>query len=91
MGLHYARLVFWAARYGLWRGNCLSQSLTLLRLLRGRAINAQLRIGVRRTDTEFQAHAWVELNGAPLNDTPNVAQRYVPFAALADLPPAMFV
>jgi hypothetical protein len=88
---HHARLVAWAARYGVCRGNCLSQSLTLCRLLRRRGIEAQLKIGVRRAGTTLEAHAWVQLADTPLNDTPDVPQRFAPFPALDKLPSAPFV
>ena len=55
-----------AARYGLYKANCLHQSLALCRLLRQRGMPARLRIGVRLQTQLFQAHAWVELFGVPL-------------------------
>jgi hypothetical protein len=83
-----ARLVSIASRHGLARGNCLSQSLTLQRLLRGHGFASELRIGVRRAGAALEAHAWVELDGRPLNDRADVAQHYAPFDGLASaLPP----
>jgi hypothetical protein len=83
-----ARLVAIASRHGVVRGNCLSQSLTLQRLLRRQCIASELRIGVRRAGAALEAHAWVELDGRPLNDSADVAQRYAPFDGLASaLPP----
>lgn len=76
-------LVAVAARHGLVRGNCLSRSLTLRRLLRRAGIEAQLRIGVRRGPGGLEAHAWLELEGRPLNDSADVALRYAPFPDLA--------
>jgi hypothetical protein len=34
---------------------------------------------VNREDGELRAHAWVELNGVPLNDDHDVALRFPPF------------
>ncbi len=78
---HLALLVGIAARNGPYRGNCLSQSLTLLRLLQREGIKADLRLGVRK-EADFEAHAWVEHEGRPLNDTREVATRYAPYPAL---------
>jgi hypothetical protein len=77
-----AELVDIASRHGLVRGNCLSRSLTLQRLLHGSGVPAQLRIGARHVGDGVAAHAWVELGGRPLNDAPDVAERYPPFPAL---------
>jgi len=84
-----AHLVAIAARHGLARGNCLSQSLTLSRLLRAHGHGGQLRIGARRGATGLEAHAWVEHDGRPLNDAADVAQRYVPFPTLPALLPRL--
>lgn len=71
-------LVGAAARNGAFRGTCLTRSLTLLWLLRRHGIEADLRIGVK-SEAEFEAHAWVELDGRPLNDSADVAERFDPF------------
>jgi hypothetical protein len=44
---------------------CLVRSLVYLSLLRRRGIAGALVIGVR-TEPEFAAHAWVEVEGEPL-------------------------
>jgi hypothetical protein len=49
------------------RALCLEQSLTLLYLLRRRGLNATLKLGAR--PQPFYAHAWVECDGEPVNDT----------------------
>lgn len=74
-----ARMVASASREGLVHGNCLERSLTLWWLLRRRRIPAQLRIGVRKHANQFQAHAWVELEGAVLNDSDGLHQEYAAF------------
>jgi hypothetical protein len=38
-----------------------------------------LRIGIRKHGDRLEAHAWVELHGAVLNDTRNVGERFAPF------------
>jgi hypothetical protein len=77
--LRSARMVAAASREGLVEGNCLSQSLVLWFLLRRAGASPDLRIGVQRNSDVLKAHAWVELQGAILNDSADVQQRYTPF------------
>ena len=60
-----------AARYGVFRPQCLASALALSGMLGARAFNAhRIRIGVRKADNAFAAHAWVELDDAlPENST----------------------
>ncbi len=73
------RMVGLASRRGLYAGNCLSRSLTLWWLLRHQGLCADLRIGTRQLDGNFQAHAWVEYNGYPLNESTQVHEQYIAF------------
>ncbi len=73
-----ARMVNAAARYGPYRAPCLERSLALWWLLRRRGIAADLRIGVRKAAGEFEAHAWVELEGAVINDRADIATLFAP-------------
>lgn len=66
-------------RYAWWPGNCLSRSLALMYVLRSRGHVVHLHLGVSRTEGAFAAHAWVSAGDTVLNDTPDVASRYVPF------------
>jgi hypothetical protein len=70
-----------AARHLFFRPNCLVQSLALLRMLRTRGIDAELRLGARNVTGKFEAHAWVELNGVALNDATESGAAFVPFEA----------
>ncbi len=74
-----ARMVRVAARRGPYRANCLPQSLVLWWLLKRQGITSHLRIGVRKGTPEFEAHAWVELNGVALNEAANLHDRFKPF------------
>jgi len=65
-----------------FKTNCLEQSLALLWLLRKRGIVADLRIGARKESNRFEAHAWVELEGAVLNDAGEAHRHFVPFEGL---------
>jgi hypothetical protein len=64
---------------GPFRGNCLSRSLVLCWLLRRRGIQCELRIGVDRKAADFRAHAWVEVDGIPLNAGREVHERFAVF------------
>ncbi len=77
LALRTARLVAAAAR--LTGGTCLARSIVLVSLLKRRGIPAELRIGVRKAEGGFEAHAWVEAGGTILNDGPDVAQRFAAF------------
>lgn len=68
-----------AARHGPWACTCLPRSMVLHELLRRRGLGTQLRIGVRRDAGGIEAHAWVEYDGQPINDRPDVANDYLPF------------
>ena len=57
----------------------LARSLLLRRLLRGFGTESELRIGVRFEDDKLAAHAWVELDGVRINDSPDVATLFATF------------
>jgi hypothetical protein len=75
-----ARMVVVAAEEGLVHGKCLEQSIVLWWFLKRRRLPAELKIGGRRTNKVFEAHAWVELNGIPVNDGDTVYTEYAPFS-----------
>jgi hypothetical protein len=78
-----ARLVRAAANHGLYRANCLEQSLVLWSLLKRNGLESEIRFGARKEEDELQAHAWVEFLGIALNEDHGVEQRYAPFAVVA--------
>jgi hypothetical protein len=61
------------------RAVCLEQSLALYLLLRRRGVPAELRLGV--TPSPFLAHAWVEVDGAPVNEDAETVARFLPMPA----------
>lgn len=63
-----------AARWYLKRAWCLQRSAVGVLLLRWRGIPAELVIGVRKVP--FYAHAWIELDGLVLNDSPDVQRTF---------------
>lgn len=74
-----ARVVSIASRHGIYRPNCLQQSLVLWSLLNRRNIASEIRFGARKEASELAAHAWVEFEGLVLNDADDVGQRFAPF------------
>jgi hypothetical protein len=74
-----ARIVGIAAGRGPVRATCLRRSLLVGWLLRRDGIETVLRIGVNRDDGRFRAHAWIEHDGRPVGDDPDVARRFTPF------------
>ena len=58
---------------------CLTRSLLLRWLLRLYGMSSDLRFVVRLEGDGLLAHAWVEKDGIPLNDRPDVVERYAAF------------
>ncbi len=81
------RMVRAAVRHGLPGASCLEESLTLWYLLRLQGIPANLRIGVRKHANLFEAHAWVEHEGAALNQVQEVHRHFAPFDSEFRVPP----
>ena len=57
------------------RSKCLEQSLAGFILLRRRGVPVELRLGVQ--PYPFSAHAWLELDGVPVTEAPEVVANYV--------------
>jgi len=74
-----------AARHTPFHATCLTRSLLLCWLLRGRGVASELRIGVRSPQGVLDAHAWVECDGTPVNDQPDIATQYATFGDLVPL------
>jgi len=74
-----ARLVSIAARHGPVRARCLAASLTLSSLLRRYGMRGDLRLGVRKRDGRFEAHAWIEHDGTALLEPLGIDRRYAVF------------
>jgi hypothetical protein len=76
-----AHLVTSADRHGLVHPSCLANSLTLWWLLESQGIESQLRIGIRKENEKFEAHAWVERDGVALNEPEEHHRHYAAFDA----------
>jgi Transglutaminase-like superfamily len=82
-----AHMVNAADVYGLVHPSCLAKSLTLWWLLARQGISSHLRIGIRKENEKIEAHAWVERDGAALNEPDEHHHHYSAFdAAFSSLP-----
>jgi hypothetical protein len=68
-----------AARYTPFPVTCLTRSLLLAGVLRRGGVDARLRIGVRCHEAALEAHAWVELQGVPLNESAETTAQFSVF------------
>jgi hypothetical protein len=75
------RMVNAAVRHGWSRATCLEKSLALWWLLRRHGIISSVRIGARAAGGKFEAHAWVDCEGAALNEPGNEHRHYATFDA----------
>ena len=74
-----SRMVRAGARHGPAHPSCLEQSLVLWFLMAREGVPARLRIGVKKSAGKFEAHAWVEYDGVPLNQSEEVHHHYAAF------------
>jgi hypothetical protein len=73
------RMVNAVVRHVWRRSTCLEKSLALWRLLKRHSIASELRIGARKIDGKFEAHAWVERQGIAVDDPNDLHRHYAPF------------
>lgn len=65
--------------------SCLPQALVLHKILVGDGWEPRIRFGARTAGTTMEAHAWVEVDGEPVNDSPDVAERYPMLSGAAEV------
>ena len=76
-----------AAKYGVFRPACLVRAIALRRLLVTDGIRgAVIRVGVKQSEDGMLAHAWVELDGDVIGDTPEHVGQYAPLNELSVVP-----
>ncbi len=80
-----AELAKIAGRRAPLAATCLPQALAVHAVLRRRGLDPELRIGVRKAEDRFEAHAWVELAGWPLAQ-PALDHRPLPIPGPEALP-----
>lgn len=56
--------------------SCLPQALVLHQLLVRDGWEGCICFGARPAGSTLEAHAWVEVDGVPVNDSPDVAERF---------------
>ena len=56
------------------RSKCLEQSVASFVLLRRRGVPVEIRLGVQ--PYPFSAHAWLELDGIPVTESPEVVANF---------------
>jgi hypothetical protein len=71
-----AHMVAAAAEYGPYHATCLPQSFVLQFLLRRDGMRGEMRYGVKKIDGVMAAHCWIEIDGAPLIDSPQVHRHF---------------
>jgi hypothetical protein len=75
-----SRAVAIVGDHGLFKANCLKQSLLLWWLLARRGIPSELKLGTQKIPQEtFSAHAWVEYNGEVLGDVSELQHQFLAF------------
>ncbi|HEX4134986.1 MAG TPA: lasso peptide biosynthesis B2 protein [Bryobacteraceae bacterium] len=60
-------------------GSCLVRSLSLWAMLLRRGVHTDLRIGMRRSSGKMEGHAWLEVEGNPVNEKPAIVGAYTVF------------
>jgi hypothetical protein len=73
------QMVLAAGRHSLLGSTCLERALALWWLLARRGITSQLRIGARKSDGKFEAHAWVERDGEAIGEPEGTHLHYRAF------------
>jgi len=81
-----ARMVRAAAHFSPRRFTCLEKSLALWWLLGRQGIASTVRIGTRKKEGNFEAHAWVECGGVAFDEQEEPRQRYAPFEEVFPVP-----
>ena len=67
---------FWACRT-IKACQCLSRSIALFQALKKMGYGVKHCIGVNKREGTLAAHAWVELNGEPLNEAKDLTDRFI--------------
>ena len=66
--------------------SCLTQALAARRLLRASGHVAQLKIGVAKSTGDFEAHAWLEIDGHIVLGKQRMHSRYAVLSSSAAIP-----
>ena len=66
---------FWASRT-INNCTCLPRSIALYQKLKASGFLVNHKFGVNKQDKSLAAHAWVEYQGKPLNESKDIKQRF---------------
>jgi len=66
---------FWASRL-INKCHCLPRSIALFQCLNAAGFYVKHKLGVNKTNSNIAAHAWVEYEGLPLNESKDLKQRF---------------
>ncbi len=66
-------------RFSIYPADCLTKSLVLSYSLQRLGHNAELCLGARRFTGQFEAHAWIEVDGNPVGEELSVNTIYTRF------------
>jgi len=70
-----------AGNHGIYRTNCLKQSLLLWWFLARRGISTEINFGIEDEAIEtFSAHAWVEYGGVNISNPEKTVQKFLGFS-----------
>ncbi len=58
------------------QARCLARSLALRWWMRSHGIQAELKIGVRKTNGQIDSHSWVIVGNTPIDETPDNTAGY---------------
>ncbi len=85
------RLIQIASRLHFLPMTCLAKSLVLQKMLSKRNIPSLVRIGVQKVQGAMFAHAWVEVDGEPVNEMDDVRQKYMILAPAVNINIGQFI
>jgi hypothetical protein len=70
------RLVEFSSRLHFVPMTCLVKSLVLQKMLNDQNISSQVKIGAQKIQDTMYAHAWVEVNGKPIGESDDIAEKF---------------
>ncbi|MGE3915801.1 MAG: lasso peptide biosynthesis B2 protein [Hyphomicrobiaceae bacterium] len=76
-----------AARMTLLPATCLARALVLRWMLARVGVDARLVIGAKPAGDRLAAHAWIEVDGKPINERGDVGREFAPLAYASRIAP----
>ena len=66
---------FWASRL-IYDCHCLPRSIALYQQLKSLGFDVKHKFGINNSDEKFAAHAWVEYQDKPLNESEDLKKKF---------------